>query len=249
MKKRWIIVGAVLLFSLSAPLLFASEKSIGVFIALADNIHQGIAKVPKAIGNGDDPEHNLYWGCTEGLKGVFGKSKQWKLKEKIDHPKEPNILRIRIYKHLKKDAILSAKAYKGSAIKQCIRDFEEAVRTGAYDMVVYIGHNGLMDFNLAAPVKMKKRKKTPDCAVLCCKSEIYFKKRIEEAGGRPILLTTQLMYPGSFILHAAADEWLNGASLSEIRERAGAEYALNQKISKRSGMGVFAKLEKSETNP
>ena len=110
-------------------------------------------------------------------------------------------------------------------------------------MVVYIGHNGLMDFDLPKPTKSGKQAKAPDCVVLCCRSEQYFKTRIEAAGGRPILLTTQLMYPGAFILRAVADSWLDGEKRSAIRESAGIAYAENQKLSKKAGTGVFADLK------
>ncbi len=223
---------------------FGAEKTIGVFVALADNESQGIVKVPKAIGNGDDPEKNLYWGTAEGLKGVFDKSKDWSLKEKIDSPTDQDILRTRTYQHKNKKAALIAKAYKGSSIKKCIQDYESAIQLGSYDLVVFIGHNGLMDFELPKPVKAKNVTKISDCIVLCCKSDSYFKSRIEASGGKPILLTQQLMYPGSFILHAATDSWLDGKTITEIRESAGEAYALNQKISKKAGVGIFADLMK-----
>lgn len=99
-----------------------------------------------------------------------------------------------------------------------------------------------MDFDLPELIRSDKQAKVSDCIVLCCKSEQYFKHRIEAAGGRPVLLTTQFMYPGAFILHAAAGSWLEGKSLEEIRESAGISYAKNQKLSKKAGMGVFAEL-------
>ncbi|EDY21883.1 hypothetical protein CfE428DRAFT_0008 [Chthoniobacter flavus Ellin428] len=40
----------------------APAAEIHVFVALADNATQGIVPVPAKIGNGDDAEHNLYWG-------------------------------------------------------------------------------------------------------------------------------------------------------------------------------------------
>ena len=222
----------------------AAAKTIGVFVALADNASQGIVPVPAAIGNGDDPERNLYWGTAEGLKGVFDKSKEWRLTGKSDEPVTADVLRSRTYRHGTSGAILDARAYRGAAIERCIRDFERAIQTGAYDMAVFIGHNGLMDFDLPVPVKSAERTNVADCVVLCCKSEPYFRRRIESAGGRPILLTTQLMYPGSFTLHAAVGAWLQGGSAEAIRERAGAAYADNQKLSKKAGMGVFAELAK-----
>jgi hypothetical protein len=236
------LVGFIILY-LSTSFVLGADKTIGVFVALADNQNQGIVPVPAPIGNGDDPERNLYWGTADGLKGVFDRSKEWELAEKSDNPLNTEILRIRIYRNAKRTAVLSAKAYKGSAIKECIRDFESAVQSGSYDMVVFIGHNGLMDFDLPEPVKSYKQSKTPDCVVLCCKSEQYFKSRIEAAGGRPILLTTQLMYPGAFILRAIADSWLDGKKRSAIRESAGIAYAENQKLSKKAGTRIFAELK------
>jgi len=236
------LVVVIILFQ-STGFSIAADKTIGVFVALADNQNQGIVPVPEAIGKGDDPERNLYWGTADGIKGVFDRSKKWKLTGKTEHPLTADILRTRAYQNPDKKAVLHAKAYRGSAIKECIRDFEAAVQSGSYDMVVFIGHNGLMDFDLPKPIKSDEQAKTPDCIVLCCKSEQYFKTRILAAGGRPVLLTTQFMYPGAFILRAAADSWLNGKNRSAIRESAGIVYAQNQKLSKKAGMGVFAEFK------
>ena len=46
-------------------------KRIHVFVALCDNESQGIVPVGEKIGNGDDPESNLYWGCSDGFGGFF----------------------------------------------------------------------------------------------------------------------------------------------------------------------------------
>jgi hypothetical protein len=39
-------------------------RLVHVFVALADNAHQGIVPLPKALGNGDDPGRNPYWGAA-----------------------------------------------------------------------------------------------------------------------------------------------------------------------------------------
>ncbi|HEX6730669.1 MAG TPA: hypothetical protein VF074_11680, partial [Pyrinomonadaceae bacterium] len=39
---------------------------IHVFVALADNVNQGIVPVPPSLGNGDNPATNLYWGAAFG---------------------------------------------------------------------------------------------------------------------------------------------------------------------------------------
>lgn len=36
-------------------------RTIHVFVALCDNVNQGIVHVPEKIGNGQDPKSNLYW--------------------------------------------------------------------------------------------------------------------------------------------------------------------------------------------
>jgi hypothetical protein len=233
-------------------MLTAKEQSVGVYIALCDNEHQGIVPVPAAIGNGDDPDRNLYWGAGEGIKGYFDRSKAWKVVNKPDgadgKAEDKDVLRTRTYRRAAPEAVLYARAYRGSALKRCIQDFESAVQLGAYDVVVYIGHNGLMDFDLPEPKKSGRQAKVPDCIVLCCKSEKYFGTRLRAAGGRPILLTTQFMYPGSFILHAVLDDWLAGADLTRLREAAGKAYAKNQRLTTKAGLGVFADLAKAATS-
>lgn len=220
-------------------------KTIGVFVALADNEHQGIVKVPDAIGKGDDPDKNLYWGTADGLKGFFGRSKDWKIIQTTNTNTNSSILRTMVYRHTRHQVTLNAFAYKGEAIPKCIQAFEMAISSGIYDMAVYIGHNGLMDFTIPMQIKTRDQVKAPDCVVLCCKSEQYFKERIISAGGRPVLLTTQFMYPGSFILHAIVDDWISHKSLSTIRSSAGAAYAKNQNITKKAGIGVFAEIQES----
>jgi len=175
---------------LGVSLACAAEKSIGVFVALADNAHQGIVPVPAAIGNGDDPERNLYWGTADGLRGVFDKSQEWRLAEKSDRAADADVLRLRTYRHVASGAVLHARAYRGAALERCIRDFESAIRTNAFDLVVFIGHNGLMDFELPVPTRPARQVRQADCVVLGCRSEAYFQSRIESAGGRPVLLTT-----------------------------------------------------------
>lgn len=226
----------------------AADRTIGVFVALADNATQGIVPVPAAIGNGDDPDRNLYWGSAEGLKGVFDKSKEWRLTEKSDNTQGGDILRTRTYRHVRTGAMLTAKAYRGAAIKRCIQDFEAAIQHRRFNMVVFIGHNGLMDFSLPVPPSPARQTNVVDCVVLCCKSEAYFKARIEGLGGRPVLLTTQFMYPGSFILHAVAEGWLGDATPAELRERAGQAYAANQRLSGKAGLGVFARIEETRSS-
>ena len=56
-----------------------SVPVIHVFVALADNVNQGIVPVSASLGNGDNPGTNLYWGAAFGVRTFFAKNKDWQL--------------------------------------------------------------------------------------------------------------------------------------------------------------------------
>ena len=55
----------------------AGIRTVHVFVALADNRSQGIVPVAAKLGNGEDPERNLYWGSAYGVKTFFARSPDW----------------------------------------------------------------------------------------------------------------------------------------------------------------------------
>jgi hypothetical protein len=230
-----------LLFVLSVMAAQAAPKQVRVFVALCDNKTQGIVPVGEKIGNGDDPDTNLYWGCSDGFGSLFLRSQKWKV-VKSDKDVSTTILRRLTLRHAEGDIDLIAEAYRGSQIQQCLKDFEAAASSNKFDLVAFIGHNGLMDFNMELPGKLEGN--DTDIVVLCCLSEKYFGDRLRGMGCRPILMTQQLMYPGSFLLHSAIEKWRSGGSPAELRGAAAEAYAKNQKIPVKAAIGVFAKLEK-----
>jgi hypothetical protein len=100
-----------------------------------------------------------------------------------------------------------------------------------------------MDFQLPPPPTTQGNK--TDVAVLCCLSDKYFSPRLTATGCRPVLMTSQLMYPGAFLLLAAIESWNSGGSTTAIRSAAAAAYAKNQHISLKAASGVFANLTPS----
>ncbi|MEM1293967.1 MAG: hypothetical protein AAGH89_01290 [Verrucomicrobiota bacterium] len=218
----------------------AEPKSIYVFVALCDNETQGIAPVGARIGNGNDPDNNLYWGCSDGFALYFQNSRNWK-KTASEKDLSPIILRRLTFQHVSEDLQIVADAYRGSEMKQCVQDFEAACISGRHDLVAFIGHNGLMDFRLPAPEAEPGH--DTDVMILCCLSERYFGDRLRNAGCRPILTTRQLMYPGSFLLHDVIESWRHGGTKADFRIAAGKAYARNQGISAKAGAGIFAELE------
>jgi hypothetical protein len=229
----------LILFALLIATATAAPKKVAVFIALCDNASQGIIPVPAKIGNGDDPTNNLYWGCGDGLPSVLKASKGWNF-VRNDTPPNSNVLKRSIFTDREALTEVAIEGWRGSEIRACLQAFETALVSGEHSLCIFIGHNVLMDGKI--PELGKKASKPVDAMVLCCKSKSYFKGRLENLGARPVLLTTQLMYPGGFLVRDTIPLWAHGASPKELRTVAGMSYARNQKISSKAATGVFALL-------
>ncbi len=228
---------------------------VHLFVALCDNASQGIQPVPPKIGNGDDPENNLYWGCDDGVRTVFKRSKVWKLVSAADPDGGGPVMERAIFHHAGADAWLVADAYRGREIRKCLTDYlaalagtlkVEAVNGdstiaagGASDLVAYAGHDGLMEFQLPTPAAAEGNR--PKAAIaLCCVSRTFFMPHFEALKAKPLLMTTQLMYPAAQCLHASINGWLAGRDGRACLQLAAAAYAANQKISQKAAAGVFA---------
>jgi len=227
-------------------------KTIHVFVALCDNKYQSIAPVPAALGNGRNPGSNLYWGALYGIRTYFRKSKEWELiaAQKVNSV----ILERLVFKHAEKDYYLIADAYNGRYIKQCTEDFLNSSCgnnknilkidgktlgiNGNASLLAYIGHNGLMDFQLSDVYSNTDNKKR-DVIILACYSKRYFSAHLEAANVNPLLWTTHLMAPEAYTLHDALTGYLEGESNEAIRERAAAAYARYQKCSINAAKGLL----------
>ncbi|ABF43418.1 conserved hypothetical protein [Candidatus Koribacter versatilis Ellin345] len=248
MRTKCVVVTAVLLFSAVFTLAEnAKPRIVHVFVALADNKYQGIVPVPARIGNGDDPDNNLYWGAAAGVRTFFARSTDWKLVWRGKSAKALVLERC-VFKHRDGDVYLVADAYRGREIKQAIIDFLEAAggngaekirltnpelnisAGGAADLVAYVGHDGLMDFELShfPPNKNTGRR---DAILLACASKQYFSAPIRASGAYPLLWTTNLMAPEAYTLKAALDGWILGEGEREIQQRAAEAYSKYQKCS------------------
>lgn len=215
-------------------------RVVHVFVALADNEHQGIVPVPAFLGNGDDPARNLYWGAAFGVRTFLKHAPEWK---EILSFKQPNkfILERSIFKSQNGEVLLIADAYRGSEIKQALTNFfraaagipdKEAALGGVVsgvaiqvppvaDLVVYVGHDGLMDFPLT--VDFAGHSETHRSAIiLACASRSFFRNLLRESGATPILWSNGLMAPEAYTLKAALEGWMQQESKGEIRKRAAA---------------------------
>ncbi|MDI1256352.1 MAG: hypothetical protein PSV16_09635 [Flavobacterium sp.] len=221
-----------------------TSKVIHIMVALCDNKYQGIVPVPAKIGNGQDPDNNLYWGCGYGIKSYFKKSVEWKFLK--SQKKKGEILERIIFKHATKDAYLIADAYDGKYIKSTTQNFlssnagslKDTIHIsgktigihGNAQLLSYIGHDGLMDFDLDENYKNVDGK-SRDCVILACISKSYFASYIKNANSRPLLWTTQFMCPEAYTVHDAISGFLLNETAEQIQTRAAQAYSKHQKCS------------------
>ena len=228
-------------------------KTIHVIVALCDNESQGIVPVSASLGNGDDPDKNLYWGARYGVRTYFNRSKDW-ARIKSTKASDPKILERIVYKHSRTSAILVADAHRGSAIKNSTIDFvnysnglriEEITVDGktlqiggGADLIAYVGHNGLMDFDIPSQEKVEDSGKR-DAIILACFSKRYFSKQLDKETTTPLVWTTNFMAPEAYVLHAALDKRLSGKGVKEVELSAARAYSKYQRISEKAGRGLF----------
>jgi hypothetical protein len=264
MKMKLITLRPGFLGLLCALLLGASSvtqavpRVVRVFVALADNQHQGIIPVPAVLGNGSDPQRNLYWGAAYGVKTYFKASEEWQLIWSGLGPKGA-ILERCIFKNRANDVYLVADAYEGSQIKSAVSDFLSAAAGkgtekvpikgnspelsisigGDADLIVYVGHDAFMDFQIP-PIPGSKGNKQRRTIVLACASKSYFAPYIRQTGAEPLLWTTGLMAPEAYTLKAALDGWIAGEDDEAIRRRAARAYDKFQKCGPRAALKLFS---------
>lgn len=205
-KLRHVLL--VLFFCVGLPGYACAQSSprvVHVFVSLADNQHQGIVPVPARLGDGDAPASNLYWGAAFGVKTFFRSSPDWELISTSSGP-SLSILERCVFKHRRQDVYLVADAYRGSQMREAVADFLSAasgrnsqsltVRSkqasatiltgGGADLVVYVGHDAFMDFQIPPAIGGKAAR--PRMAiVLACASKSYFASYLKSAQATPLL--------------------------------------------------------------
>jgi hypothetical protein len=229
-----------------------SVKTIHVFVALCDNKYQGIVPVPPAIGNGQDPNSNLYWGCSAGIRTYFKNSREWVLVKKY----KINNIRLErlVFKHKIKKFYLVADAYDGRYIKQCTIDFLQSCAGQVKDtlhvngiklgingngkLIAYIGHDGLMDFSLPNSFQ-NTDSLTRDAILLACKSKKYFTPLLAPTRANPLVWTTGLMCPEAYTLHDALSSYIRHEPVENIRSKAASAYARYQRCSEKAARNLL----------
>lgn len=228
---------------------------IHIRIPLCDNKNQGIVPVSRKLGNGFDLKNNLYWGAMYDFKTHFKKSTDWEL---ISSKKDLNkvILERIIFKTVllnESTAYIVADAYRGDKMKVCLTDFLNS--TAGYksdsividnrkigissnaDLLVFNGHNGLMDYQL--DFVQSKDDKVREAAVIGCVSHKFFKDHFLASKAYPVLMTTNLMAPEAYVAEAVISSWLKLVSEDNIRNAAANAYNKYQKCGINGAMKLF----------
>jgi hypothetical protein len=248
----WKTLGTFLCLATAAPL--NSQRTVHVLVALCDNEHQGIVKVPAGIGNGQNPRTNLYWGAGYGVRTHFDRSDEW-LRQPCEKPAEPHILERAVWKHRDSAVYLVADAYDGRHIREATEDLllfasgggtssitADGMRIaigGGADLVGYVGHNGLMDFALERSFNARDDRRR-EVVILGCISKRYFTGPLRTTGAQPLLWTTGLMAPEAYTLKAVLGGWVARESDAAIHERAAKAYDQYQKCGINGARRLFA---------
>lgn len=235
-------------------------KLVHVFVALADNKHQGIVPVPAVLGNGQDAANNLYWGAMYGVKGFFGRSKNWRKLKIQPHAKHAYILDNAAFQY--KDTVFIAQAYDGAKMKTALHDFFAAVagkgslrfnitgiRNSAESVIVesagmaevncFVGHNGLMDMRLDNIPARSQRSSRSFAVVLACKSQPYFGPILEQLDCIPLITTSGLMAPEAYTLEAILTAFADDLNVDSMHTAAAGAYAKYQKCSVSAARRLF----------
>ncbi len=259
----WADTGRVVQDRIDADLAAGNPVVVHVVVALCDNVNQGIVPVSEALGNGQDPRTNLYWGALYGVRTHFPRSAGW---TRIDskRPEDPRILdRVVMFARMNRGEISApvyvvADAWDGAHIKQAMASYLQmasgsAAETvvvsresgalelsagGAAHLLAYVGHNGLMDFSLKAPARSAVDAPARSAIVLACASKSYFLEPLRSAGAHPLLLTTGLMAPEAYTLDSAVRSWIGERTTEATVEAAARAYDRYQKC----GIGAARRL-------
>jgi len=236
-------------------------RAVHVFVALCDNENQGIAPVPAALGNGQDPRGNLYWGAMYGVKTFFKRSRHWEIMLDENRTRGPRLARAAFGAEVGgRKVYVIADAYDGANMAEALVDFLRAAAgkagpaqavtdaagrhillptAGEADLVSFVGHNGLMDTRVAAFPTPQGRRRPDGAIVLACRSRAYFAAPLARAGSRALLTTSGNMAPEAYTLDAAIRTWAAGGRPSAIGAAAAAAYARYQKCSPRAAQRLF----------
>lgn len=228
-------------------------KRVRIIVCLADNKNQGIVPTTAALGNGQNARNNLYWGALYGVKSHFRQHEMWKTgaSGKAETHQSEHIIDTGHFALIQPpfsndQCFISAEAWDGKFMKQAIRAFYDSLANtdGGPDLIIFVGHNVLMDFRLFAPIpsaetKTKNLTRNRAAMVFACNSADYFTDTIRNYGVNPAVMTHGLMAPEAYSIEPAIRAWFDGKNNEDVRRAAAGGYAKYQRIPERNARRLF----------
>jgi hypothetical protein len=157
-------------------------------------------------------------------------------------------------KNKSENCYIVADAYDGRYIKKCTVDFlhsasgqlkdtiqvdgNELGINGNSKALAYIGHDGLMDFELDEKF-INMDSKTRDVFILACISKRFFARYVINAKANPLIWSTGLMAPEAYTLHDALEGYIKNESSESIRTRAARAYSKYQKCGEKAAKNLL----------
>ena len=226
-----------------------------VVVALADNIHQGLVPVSEELGNGQNPRTNLYWGALYGIRTFFRRSAGWTLVPEVGGAPQGVLDRVLLSTTVNRTGIGSvpvhviADAWDGQEMRSAIEHFFDmaggrqpetisaeingqpvtVLAGGNAHVVAFVGHNGLMDFEIPETSQPVAGNRPKSAVVLACFSRDFFESLLLNAGAHPLLMTKGRMAPEAYTLDAALKSWFSGEDAETTHRAAAASYCEYQK--------------------
>ncbi len=228
---------------------------VHALVPLCDNENQGIVPVAKHLGKGRDLRGNLYWGCGHGMKAYFKNRHGWKHVQSDSIDSDVILERSVFVKRFPNQAkvYLVCDAYAGDQMKPCLENYfaylsgkfysemilekDTIPFRGGADLIVFNGHNGLMDMTVDVPQISKSAYK--EGMSISCSSNYFFEAYYLKTGSFPLIHTTGLLYPGAFIVDDVLTKWAQLKTPEECRVAAGEAYHREMKCGRRGGINLF----------
>lgn len=228
---------------------------IHAFVPLCDNENQGIVPVSKTLGDGLSLRTNLYWGALYGVKTHFKKQRDWELlfsKKDLNKNILERVIFSKKYQN-RAQVYFVADAYRGDRMKECLTDYFAALSNennsefnflnkrigveGNADLIVFNGHNGLMDTSIEFPNNAHTSEK--DAIAVACISFDYFEKYYQQVNAYPLLNTKNLLAPEAYVLENVFDAWATLKDEEAIHHAAGSAYNEYQRCGLKGAKRLF----------
>lgn len=205
--------------------------------------------------DGTNPKSNLYWGAGYGLKTYFKRYDNWKLIYEKDSISEFVAERVVFAKNFtnKAQVYLIADAYFGYGMEFCLNDYFSAIweentdsvnildkaipANGNADLIVFNGHNGLLDYEIV--LKNKKCVNQKETAIICCGSYCNFIDKIKLYHTFPLITTLDAIPAEAYILASIIEPWAMLKSDEEIRQNVMRKYISIHHCTKEDADRIF----------